>query len=46
MVWSPLHNKHYVIDMNEEEIRELYEELSELYGVPMPTWMVYDRRPK
>lgn len=32
--------------MNEEEVRELYEELSELYGVPMPTYMVYDRRPE
>jgi len=32
--------------MNEGEVRELYEELSELYGVPMPTYIVYDRRPE
>jgi len=32
--------------MNEEEIEQLYEELSDLYGKPMPIYFIYDRRPE
>lgn len=32
--------------MNEEEIERLYEDLSDLYGVPMPVYIFYERRPK
>lgn len=32
--------------MNEEEIERLYQELTEAYGVPMPTYIFYERRPK
>jgi len=31
--------------MNEEEIERLYQELSEAYGVPMPPYIFYERRP-
>lgn len=32
--------------MNEEEVERLYQELSEEYGVPIPPYVFYDRRPK
>lgn len=32
--------------MEEEEIEQLYEKLSEEYGVPMPVYIVYERRPE
>lgn len=32
--------------MNEEEIERLYQELSEAYGVPMPPYIFYERRPE
>ncbi len=32
--------------MNEEEIEQLYEDFSIEYGVPMPPYIVYERRPE
>jgi len=32
--------------MNEKEAERLYQELSEAYGVPMPPYIVYERRPE
>ena len=32
--------------MNEKEVERLYEGLSDLYGVPMPIYLIYDRRPE
>ena len=32
--------------MNEKEVERLYQELSEAYGVPMPPYIVYERRPE
>jgi hypothetical protein len=32
--------------MKPEDVEQLYERLSEEYGIPMPTYIIYDRRPK
>ncbi len=32
--------------MNEVEVERLYEDLSEEYGVPVPVYIFYDRRPE
>lgn len=32
--------------MKEEEVEQLYEKLSEEYGVPMPVYIIYERRPE
>ena len=32
--------------MNEEEVEQLYEKLSEEHGIPMPVYFIYERKPE